>query len=127
MNRYRYQTDASDTAALIDLVEVPGEPRGQVAGGSVHHVAFRVADDEAQQYFRQKVAEAGLSPTEPIDRDYFMSIYFREPGGVLFEIATDPPGFTADEPLESLGTSLKLPNVYESQRAAIEKKLPDLG
>lgn len=127
VNRYRYQTDASATAAIIDLVEATGEPHGQVGGGSVHHVAFRVADKEAQQFFRQKVLEAGLNPTPPIDRDYFMSIYFREPGGILFEIATDPPGFTADEPLEALGTSLKLPKMYEAQRAEIEKRLPDLG
>lgn len=126
VNRYRYQTDAIDTAALIDLVEAPGEPRGQVAGGSVHHIAFRVADEEAQQFFRQKATEAGLSPTPPIDRDYFMAIYFREPGGVLFEIATDPPGFTADEPLEELGTALKLPKMHEARRAAIEEQLPDL-
>ena len=127
VNRYRYQTDASATAAIIDLVQVTGEQQGHVAGGSVHHVAFRVADKEAQQFFRQKVIEAGLSPTPPIDRDYFMSIYFREPGGVLFEIATDPPGFTVDEPLEALGTSLKLPKMYEPQRAEIEKRLPNLG
>ena len=126
VNRYRYQTDAVPTAATVDLVVVPGEPRGHVAGGSVHHVAFRVADEEAQHYFRDKVTEIGLSPTPPIDRDYFMSIYFREPGGVLFEIATDPPGFTADEPLEALGSSLKLPAMYESRRNEIEESLPRL-
>ena len=126
VNRYRYQTDAMATAAIIDLVAVPGEPIGHVAGGSVHHVAFRVADQAAQLHFRDKVMEAGLSPTPQIDRDYFMSIYFREPGGVLFEIATDPPGFTADESLETLGTSLKLPSQYEAKRKEIEQALPTL-
>ena len=126
VNHYRYRTDAVPTAATVDLVSVPGEPRGHVAGGSVHHVAFRVADEDAQLYFRDKVTKIGLSPTPQIDRDYFMSIYFREPGGVLFEIATDPPGFTADEPLEALGTGLKLPAMYESRRKEIEQALPPL-
>ena len=127
VNRYRYRTDAIATAATVDLVNVPGEPTGQVAGGSVHHVAFRVADEAAQLYFKDKVTEVGLSPTPLIDRDYFRSIYFREPGGVLFEIATDPPGFTADEPLEALGTSLKLPQQYEARREEIEQTLPMLS
>ena len=127
VNRYRYQTDAIATAATVDLVNVAGERPGHVAGGSVHHVAFRVADEEAQLYFRDKVIEVGLSPTQQIDRDYFMSIYFREPGGVLFEIATDPPGFTADESLETLGTSLKLPKQYEGKRKEIERALPEIG
>ena len=127
VNRYRYRTDAVSTAATIDLVSVSGESPGQVAGGSVHHVAFRVADEEAQLHFRDKITKIGLSPTPPINRDYFMSIYFREPGGVLFEIATDPPGFTADESLESLGTGLKLPEMYESRREEIEKNLPNLS
>ena len=127
VNRYRYRTDAVSTAATIDLVSISGESPGQVAGGSVHHVAFRVADEEAQLHFRDKITKIGLSPTPPINRDYFMSIYFREPGGVLFEIATDPPGFTADESLESLGTGLKLPEMYESRREEIEKNLPNLS
>ena len=127
VNRYRYRTDAIATAATVDLVSVPGEPVGHVAGGSVHHVAFRVADQETQLHFRDKVAEAGLSPTPQIDRDYFMSIYFREPGGVLFEIATDPPGFTADESLKDLGISLKLPQQYEGRRKEIEQALPTLS
>ena len=127
VNRYRYRTDATDTAATVDLVSVLGEPVGRVAGGSVHHVAFRVADQEAQLHFSDKVAKVGLSPTPQIDRDYFMSIYFREPGGVLFEIATDPPGFTADESLEALGTSLKLPKQHEERRKEIEQTLPPLS
>ncbi len=126
VNRYRYETDAIATAAIVDLVHLPDERSGVVAGGSVHHVAFRVESEEAQLYFREKIETLGLNITPQIDRDYFKSVYFREPGGVLFEIATDPPGFTADEPLEALGTSLKLPKMYESRRKEIEKVLPPL-
>jgi glyoxalase family protein len=90
----------------------------------VHHVAFRVPSNEAQLEYREKLLTRGLNVTPPIDRDYFMAIYFREPGGVLFEVATDPPGFTRDEPLETLGQALKLPAQYETQRAAIEQQLP---
>jgi len=127
VNRYRYRTDAIATANVIDLVSLPTESRGTVAGGSVHHIAFRVADEETQRHFAAKLREYGLHPTQQIDRDYFMAIYFREPGGVLFEIATDPPGFTADEPLATLGEDLKLPKQYEPMRSAIEKQLPALG
>ena len=77
-------------------------------------------------YFREKIIEKGLQITEKIDRDYFFSLYFREPGGVLFEIATDNPGFTRDEDLEELGSSLKLPAQYEGSRDRIEKLLPEL-
>ncbi|MFD2603409.1 ring-cleaving dioxygenase [Flavobacterium suzhouense] len=122
-NRYRYATDTVNQAAIVDLVELPSEKRGHVANGSVHHVAFRVKNDEILMYFREKVASIGLSITPQIDRQYFHSLYFREPGGVLFEIATDNPGFTVDEELENLGKGLKLPEQYESQRAAIEAHL----
>jgi glyoxalase family protein len=100
------------------------EGPGRIAAGSVHHVAFRVPDDATQQAWRGKVADAGLSVTPVIDRNYFHSIYFREPGGVLFEIATDPPGFTVDEPAAELGTTLRLPPQYESRRSQIEATLP---
>lgn len=122
-NRYRYTTDAIGEAAIVDLVELADEKRGHVANGSVHHVAFRVKNDEILMEFREKVAAAGLSITPQIDRNYFHSLYFREPGGVLFEIATDNPGFTVDEPLEELGTNLKLPAQYESRREDIEAHL----
>jgi len=127
INRYRFVTDAIETAAIIDLVEVPGEHRGNVAGGSIHHVAFRVANDEVQKIFRDKLLSLGLNPTNVIDRNYFHSVYFREPGGVLFEIATENPGFTVDEPVSELGTNLKLPQQYEPRRNEIEKVLPRLG
>jgi glyoxalase family protein len=125
-NRYRYATDAIGTANVIDLVELPTEPRGIGAGGTIHHIAFRVKNDEVQMEFHKKITELGLAITPRIDRNYFHSLYFREPGGVLFEIATDNPGFTIDEPLEELGTHLKLPAQYESQRSTIEKHLVTL-
>ena len=123
VNRYRYATDAVENAAIVDLVELTDEKRGHVANGSVHHVAFRVQNDEILMHFREKIEAYGLSITPQIDRQYFHSLYFREPGGVLFEIATDNPGFTVDESLEELGKNLKLPAQYESQRAAIEDHL----
>ena len=126
VNRRRYVSADDHEAAVVDLVDLPAGQRGYVAGGSVHHVAFRVPSDEVQLEYREKLLARGLNVTPPIDRDYFMAIYFREPGGVLFEVATDPPGFTRDEPLETLGQSLKLPEQYENQRAAIEQQLPSL-
>jgi glyoxalase family protein len=126
VNRYRFVTDAVEQAAIVDLVEAPGETAGHVAGGSVHHVAFRVKDEETLMFFRDKVAAMGLDITGKIDRNYFYSLYFREPGGVLFELATDNPGFTVDEPLNELGSNLKLPAQYERQRTDIERALPNL-
>ncbi len=126
VNRHRFITDTIGNAAIVDLVEVAGEKPGLVAGGSVHHVAFRVKNEEVQMHFREKILARGLQITEQIDRQYFYSLYFREPGGVLFEIATDNPGFSIDEPVEELGSHLKLPPQYEQQRAQIEKVLPAL-
>lgn len=123
VNRYRYATDTVEGAAIVDLVELADEKHGHVANGSVHHVAFRVKNDEILMHFREKVAAAGLNITPQIDRQYFHSLYFREPGGVLFEIATDNPGFTIDETLEDLGKGLKLPPQYEAQREAIKAHL----
>ncbi|KAF2337459.1 ring-cleaving dioxygenase [Flavobacterium nitrogenifigens] len=123
VNRYRYATDAVENAAIVDLVELPEEKRGLNANGTIHHVAFRVPNDEILMKFREKIEDYGLQITPQIDRQYFHSLYFREPGGVLFEIATDNPGFTVDESLEELGQNLKLPAQYEPQRAAIEKHL----
>ncbi|MEN2416319.1 ring-cleaving dioxygenase [Flavobacterium mesophilum] len=123
VNRYRYATDAVENAAIVDLVELADEKRGLNANGTVHHVAFRVQNDEILMKFREKIEAYGLQITPQIDRQYFHSLYFREPGGVLFEIATDNPGFTVDESLEELGKNLKLPAQYESQREAIEAHL----
>ncbi|MBC7846332.1 MAG: ring-cleaving dioxygenase [Flavobacterium sp.] len=123
VNRFRYATDTVENAAIVDLVELADEKRGHVANGSVHHVAFRVKNDEILMHFREKIDALGLGITPQIDRQYFHSLYFREPGGVLFEIATDNPGFTVDETLENLGKDLKLPPQYESRREEIEKHL----
>ena len=96
--------------------------------GSVHHLAFRAADDAAEFAMVEKLAtEHGLHTTEQKDRDYFRSVYFREPGGVLFEIATDIPGFAVDEEAASLGTALKLPRFLEGHRDSIEAALPALA
>jgi len=124
---YRYKTDAVENAAFVDLLESPGAPKGINAGGTVHHVAFRVKNEKEQMAFREKVLEKGLYATEKIDRDYFFSVYFREPGGVLFEIATDNPGFLTDETMEELGSALQLPDRYEAIRDRIEKLLPELN
>ena len=99
---------------------------GRQGAGSVHHVAFRAADDAAQADMVKQVKTQGLHPTDQIDRCYFRSVYFREPGGVLFEIATDDPGFTRDEPKEALGSAIKLPPWYEPRRAEIVAALPPL-
>lgn len=125
-NLYRYQTDVVETAALVDLLEMPLATVGVNAGGTNHHVAFRVKDEEDLMAMREKIVARGLHITEKINRDYFFSLYFREPGGVLFEIATDNPGFATDETVENLGSSLQLPNQHESMRAQIEKALPKL-
>lgn len=119
----RFQSgDAVGT--VVDLRRAPGFWRGVVAVGTVHHVAFRAASDQAQLQRRSEIEAKGVNITPVIDRQYFHSVYFREPGGVLFEIATDPPGFTIDEPLAELGSHLKLPPMYEASRLQIERALP---
>jgi len=125
-NRYRFVNENIDTANYIDIIEDPNAGYGRNAAGTNHHIAFRVQDDTVQMELREKIAAAGLNITSKIDRDYFFSLYFREPGGVLFEIATDNPGFTRDEPLDQLGTALKLPKQYEPARTKIEAVLPAL-
>lgn len=125
-NLTRYKTNTVENAAIVDLLELPDLPRGNNAGGTNHHVAFRVKDEETLMYMREKVLKKGLQITEKINRDYFYSLYFREPGGVLFEIATDNPGFTTDETVEELGSGLRLPDRYKAAREQIEKALPEL-
>lgn len=125
--RYRFATDAIETANLVDIIESDKIVAGRNAAGTNHHVAFRVKDDQVLMEFREKVLSAGFSITPKIDRDYFYSLYFREPGGVLFEIATDNPGFTVDEPLSELGQNLKLPKQHEALREKIEQVLPKLS
>ena len=125
-NLYRYQTDAVENAAIVDLLEMPEAQRGINAAGTNHHIAFRVKDEEDLMAIREKIVDRGLHITEKINRDYFFSLYFREPGGVLFEIATDNPGFATDETVEDLGSSLQLPKQHEHMRDQIEKGLPKL-
>lgn len=125
-NHYRYITDAVENAAIIDLLELPNGTRGEGGAGTNHHIAFRVKNEEALMQYRDRVEARGLNITGKIDRNYFYSLYFREPGGVLFEIATDNPGFAIDEAPDRLGSSLLLPPQYEAQRAKIEAVLPKL-
>jgi glyoxalase family protein len=121
-NRFRYRSDTS----TVDLLCLPNEGNGRMGVGAVHHIAWRTPDESTQLKKREKLVELGYNVTPVIDRNYFHSIYFREPGGVLFEIATDPPGFLIDETLETLGTHLKLPEWYEPRRSEIESILPEI-
>jgi glyoxalase family protein len=123
---HRLQSDDMGRGTVVDLRRSPGFWRGAGGVGTVHHIAYRARDDSAQLTKRAEIEAEGVSITPVIDRQYFHSVYFREPGGVLFEIATDPPGFTIDEPAAELGTHLKLPPDYEASRAEIERVLPPL-
>jgi glyoxalase family protein len=126
-NRFRFASrDDSAPGRLIDLLCMPDSTVGRVAAGSVHHIAFRAHDEREQLQWREQLVDLGFNVTPVIDRIYFHSIYFREPGGVLFEIATEPPGFTFDETIEELGTGLRLPPWLESARSQIEKILPSI-
>lgn len=124
--RQRYLGSAG-IGVQIDLVIDKDQPRGSQGAATLHHVAFRAKDDAEEMEIADRIRNAlCIDTTEQIDRMYFHSIYFREPGGILFEIATDSPGFTWDEPKETLGTALKLPPWHEKNRAQIEKALPPL-
>ncbi|HYO24542.1 MAG TPA: VOC family protein, partial [Lacipirellulaceae bacterium] len=138
-NRFRYRAGAATGAAagpagnaadgfasIVDLVCVPDARHGGMGAGIVHHVAFRTPDDPQQEGWREAIVGRGLNVSPVMDRQYFHSIYYREPGGVLFEIATDRPGFTVDEPVDRLGTTLKLPPPLEPYRAQIERAVPTL-
>jgi glyoxalase family protein len=116
-----------DAAGVLDVRQVSGVPRGAWGVGCVHHLAWRVDDEAHQHAVRAQVLDAGGRPTEVIDRFWFKSVYFKEPGGVLFELATDGPGFTADEAPDHLGETLVLPPWLERQRAEIERVLPVLA
>lgn len=116
----------SGIGTALDVRDVSGFWEGASGAGTVHHVAWRVADDAAELAVRTRVRDSGLATTDVVDRKYFHSVYFREPGGALFEIATDVPGFTVDEPLETLGGSLVLPPSLEPERARIAAVLPPI-
>jgi glyoxalase family protein len=126
-NRYRFKMNTGHAVGqLFDVVVDPRAENGLQGSGTVHHVAFRAQDDGEQKYWQKALSDAGFNVTAIRDRKYFKSIYFHEPGGVLFEIATDTPGFTVDEPVAELGRHLKLPDQYEPMRSEIERRLPPL-
>ena len=123
-NRHRFTTaDQTVLGHVIDVVERPGKMKAGLGAGSIHHIAFRAPDDEQQLEYQSLIRSAGFGVTEVLDRSYFHSIYFREHGGVLFEIATETPGFAVDEPVSVLGEALKLPEWLEPMRSEIEKSL----
>jgi glyoxalase family protein len=123
---HRYAVAGGGSGTLVEIKELPGERRGEWGVGIVHHVAWRVADVAEQETLRARVESAGRRPTPRIDRFWFESVYFREPGGVLFELATDGPGFDRDEPADRLGERLILPPWLEPRRQEIEAALPPL-
>jgi glyoxalase family protein len=123
---HRYGVGSGGSGMHIELREMPDVQRGAWGVGTMHHVAWRVADDEVELRLRARILEAHRRPTDVIDRFWFKSVYFLEPGGVLFEIATEGPGFTADEDLAHLGERLVLPPWLEAQRSAIEANLPPI-
>ncbi|MGO1052217.1 ring-cleaving dioxygenase [Crossiella sp. CA198] len=125
-NRLRFEAGDGGPGALVDVLVQPKGERGVVAVGTVHHVAWRVPDDATQVSWRDELLDRGVRVTEILDRQYFRSIYFREPGGTLLEVATDGPGFAADEPLLELGRALKLPPWLEPSREQIQHALPTL-
>lgn len=126
MERMRFTAEGGPFGRVIDIIrsDAPTNPRS--GAGSIHHIAFRAESDEVQMEWQDRLRTAGLNVTPVIDRQYFNAIYFREPGGVLFEIATDPPGFATDEAPDALGTALMLPPQHEPIRAQIERVLPAL-
>jgi glyoxalase family protein len=125
-NRFRYAVGNGGPGRIVDLVCAPEGRPGRVAVGTIHHVAWRTATDQQQAEWRDRLTTLQYDVTPIIDRQYFHSIYFREPGGVLFEIATDPPGFATDETMDRLGTSLKLPPWLEKARSQLEQLLPPI-
>ncbi len=124
--RSRYAAPGDSIGSLVDIAHRPMGQRGTLGVGTIHHIAFRVPSDDGQIAWQRELADLGYSVSQVMDREYFHSIYFREPGHVLFEFATDPPGFATDETPDQLGTHLRLPEQYESRRAEIERALPPL-
>ena len=111
----------------VDVLHEPQTGRGRISAGAVHHLAWRVTDDESELEWQDRLLAEGRHVSPVMDRTYFHSIYWREPGGVLFEIATNPPGFTIDEPLESLGEKLILPGWLEPMRDELKRRLPRIA
>jgi catechol 2,3-dioxygenase-like lactoylglutathione lyase family enzyme len=125
-DRFRYAVNGGHPAGMVDVVRAPEGRPGRVLVGTVHHIAWRTPDDEQQRSWRAELARLNYGVSPVMDRKYFHSIYYREPGGILFEIATDPPGFTVDESLEELGSKLVLPPWLEPERKNLEAVLPPL-
>jgi glyoxalase family protein len=125
-NRHRYLAEGDALATRVDLRVVTGFPRGQMGVGTIHHVAFRAQNDDQQEAMAHALSSLGIASTEQKDRNYFRSIYFREPAGIIFEIATDSPGFAVDEEPELIGSDVKLPIQFEPHRARILAALPAL-
>lgn len=125
-NRTRFETGAGGAHATVDVIESPDGPEGEESLGTVHHVAWRTPDVTAQVAWRDTLLASGRDVTPVIDRWYFKSIYYREPGGVLYEIATDGPGFTVDESPEQLGSSLSLPPWFQVRRDTLDSVLPPI-
>ncbi|HET9774365.1 MAG TPA: VOC family protein [Nitrososphaeraceae archaeon] len=128
-NRFRYQLENAQRVAgskILDVLCLPYTPNGIIGIGTVHHIAFRTPSDEKQKSIRDNIIKIGLNPTPVLDRTYFHSVYFREPGGVLFEVATDPPGFTVDQKIQDLGKRLMLPRWLEPVREKLERVLPKI-
>ena len=125
-NRARFAAGPAGPGQYVDVVRASGEPPGHVSVGTVHHIAWRTPTDEQELSWRERLSEVGFEVTPVRDRQYFHSIYFVEPSGVLFEIATDPPGFATDETIDQLGSSLKLPPWLEPRRAELEAILPPI-
>lgn len=123
-NRHRYSVETGGVGRHVDLLRRPDEGPGRSGAGTIHHVAFRVPDENAQIAARRTLVSLGYGVSPVTDRAYFRSIYFREPGGILFEEATDGPGFTTDETPETLGSALQLPSWMKSSRSRIETLLP---
>lgn len=125
-NRARFEAAPGGSGRYVDVIGDPHGPRGTGGAGTIHHIAFRVATDAAELEMQERLSQAGYHVSEVRDRDYFRSIYYRERGGILFEIATDVPGFAVDVPAETLGTALKLPQQFQRARQEIEQRLPPL-
>ena len=126
VERLRLVAPGDARGNVIDLIRSDAAGNARPGAGTIHHIAFRARTDDEQKAWQERLAAAGHPTTDVIDRQYFNAIYFREPGGVLFEIATDPPGFAVDEPLATLGEALMLPPQYEPMRARLSRVLPPL-
>jgi glyoxalase family protein len=124
--RFRFHLPGNAPGRIVDIWHSDIPAKHRPGPGTIHHIAFRARDLAHQQALRDTLLARGEQVTEVKDRQYFKAIYFREPGGVLFEIATDGPGFTVDEPMEHLGAALKLPPQHEHRRAELEASLPAL-